>query len=388
MLLCVALLLTPFAATVMAQGLQVDLAQSISGEQAAVAQGMPAADNTAQSAAEAASAAGQSANNSGMIWWIMLAAAVCIAAMLIIFRKKIFKRLPRFLSVIIIVVLAIAVLLPAAALAFPQAADTVFGTNDVNTVSFETNGGTEVAAVEVPSGGRLTEIPTPMKTDYSFTGWYNDADLTAPFYSDASITSDTTLYASYAPTEANARIYEDPDKYVEDCDPNYTFSIVSLVELTADNLSDFVLTTTYLGELPKLNVSGSGGVYTVSPAAPYPAGGHFRFELLDGALSFGDESAAVRTLDFRIHKDETNIAELNDDIKYVLWSDVVTLGEDAYYVPASMDIKKGDTVCFWNGEIDEDTRFFKVLLAAAPKKNRRQIHVSAHHGGKPVFGCV
>ena len=89
---------------------------------------------------------------------------------------------------------------------------------------------------------------------------------------------------------------------------------------------------------------------------------------MDDTLSFEGESSAVRCLDFRIYKDETNVAKLNDDIIYVLWSDVVTLGEDAYYVPASLGIKADDTVCIWDGDINENTRFFKVLLAAAPKK--------------------
>ena len=367
-LLCVALLLTPFAKTVMAVNDTKDELSQPKTEVSAVSDNLSTADNTPENSAEVIPAADQSSNNSNVVWWIMLAAVLCIAVALVIFRKKIFKRLPRFLSIIIIVVLATAVILPAAALAFPQAADTVFGSDTAITVSFETNGGSDVPAVEIPSGEKLTELPTPMKTDYSFTGWYTDAELSVPFYSDALITNDTTLYAAYVPTQTNATIYEDPGKYVEACDPSYTFSIVSPVELTNKNLSDHVLITAYISQLPDLNVTGSGGIYTISPSSPYTAGGHYRFELMDEGLSFSGESAAVRCLDFRIYKDTTSVVELSDDIIYVLWADVDTLGENAYYVPTSLGVEAGDTVCFWNGELGEDTRFFNILLAAAPKK--------------------
>ena len=267
-LLCVALLLTPFATTVLAaDGSQGGLTQSESAVSVEAVSG-----NASAEGATTQSAAGQSADHSGIGWWIMLAAVVCIAAVLLIFRKKIFKKLPRFFSIIIIVVLAIALILPAAALAFPQAADTVFGSGEMCTVSFETNGGSDAAAVEVASGEKLTELPTPMKTDYSFTGWYTDAELSTPFYSDASITSNTTLFASYTPTEANATIYEDPDKYVEDCDPNYTFSIVSPVELTAENLSAYVVITVYIGQLPELNVPKAEAYIPFLPQRPIRQG--------------------------------------------------------------------------------------------------------------------
>ena len=336
MLLIIVLLLSPFAATALAAG-----------------------------EADSASAAGGSTPGSGLWWWIMLGAVVCIAALLIIFRKRIFKRIPKALTVIVIIVLALAAILPATALIFPDSVDT--GRSDINMVSFETNGGSDIPAVQIKAGEKLTELPTPMKAESSFTGWYSDEDLSAPFYSDAPITSDITLFASYTPTQTNLKQYDDPGKYIEDCDQSFSFSIVSPDELTAQNLSGYVLATAYLGELPELNVSGSGGVYTVSPVTPYTEGGHYRFELLGEALSFEEESDAVRTLDFHIYKDAVEVVELENDIQYVLWSDIDILGDNTYYVPASLGIAAGDTVCFWNGELGEETQFFNILLAAAPE---------------------
>lgn len=48
----------------------------------------------------------------------------------------------------------------------------------VYTVSFETNGGGEVAPLKVVEGDKLVKPSDPTKTDCSFLGWYTDAALT------------------------------------------------------------------------------------------------------------------------------------------------------------------------------------------------------------------
>ncbi|MCL6557921.1 MAG: S-layer homology domain-containing protein, partial [Firmicutes bacterium] len=55
------------------------------------------------------------------------------------------------------------------------------------TVSFETSGGTAIAPVSVSRGGKLPDVPIPLKDDCTFTGWYTDSSLTQPFYSDAPV---------------------------------------------------------------------------------------------------------------------------------------------------------------------------------------------------------
>ncbi len=65
-------------------------------------------------------------------------------------------------------------------------------------VSFETNGGTEIAAVDVNIGSPLAEVTPPTKKDYVFAGWYTDADLTQAFDAAAAIEANITLYAAWA----------------------------------------------------------------------------------------------------------------------------------------------------------------------------------------------
>ena len=72
------------------------------------------------------------------------------------------------------------------------------------TISYNTNGGTEIAARELASGTALSTViptPAPTKEGYAFDGWYTDAALTTEFDppSDTAITANLTLYAKWLP---------------------------------------------------------------------------------------------------------------------------------------------------------------------------------------------
>lgn len=66
------------------------------------------------------------------------------------------------------------------------------------TLSFSTNGGTDVSPVKAAV---LSELPKPTKTDYEFSGWYEKADCSGqqvqlPYV----VSKDTVLYAKWLPT--------------------------------------------------------------------------------------------------------------------------------------------------------------------------------------------
>lgn len=69
------------------------------------------------------------------------------------------------------------------------------------TVTFDTQGGTSVAAVEVSGGDMVDEPSSPTKesdsetTSYSFVGWYTDAAGTDAYDFSSPVESDLTLYA-------------------------------------------------------------------------------------------------------------------------------------------------------------------------------------------------
>ena len=69
---------------------------------------------------------------------------------------------------------------------------------NTHTVTFVSNGGTEIAPKEVVSGLKINEPSQPTKDKYLFRGWYEDATFSTKFdFYNTSITSDMTLYAKW-----------------------------------------------------------------------------------------------------------------------------------------------------------------------------------------------
>lgn len=65
------------------------------------------------------------------------------------------------------------------------------------TVTFETNGGSAIAAQEVKKNTLVKRPKDPVKSNAEFSGWYQNKNLTTPFTFNERVTSDLTLYADY-----------------------------------------------------------------------------------------------------------------------------------------------------------------------------------------------
>ena len=65
------------------------------------------------------------------------------------------------------------------------------------TVTFETNGGTEISPKTVVDGLKIKEPSTPTKDKYVFRGWYEDDEFNTKFDFNTPITSNITLYAKW-----------------------------------------------------------------------------------------------------------------------------------------------------------------------------------------------
>lgn len=75
-------------------------------------------------------------------------------------------------------------------------------------VIFATDGGTEISAQFVPSGGTLYgAMPSdPTRNGYTFKGWYSDSAFAVVFDPAARIMGDTTVYAKWESNGDNARV--------------------------------------------------------------------------------------------------------------------------------------------------------------------------------------
>ena len=81
--------------------------------------------------------------------------------------------------------------------------------NRVYTVTFDSNGGSQVAAQQVSvTTGIVTEPQAPTKRGYDFAGWYSDRNLTTAWNFASALTGDMTLYAKWtlADITVNTRI--------------------------------------------------------------------------------------------------------------------------------------------------------------------------------------
>ena len=67
------------------------------------------------------------------------------------------------------------------------------------TISFETNGGNEIADVKLTLELDLYDLEEPAKTGYTFAGWYIDETLENEFDPEIVITDNVTLYAKWDP---------------------------------------------------------------------------------------------------------------------------------------------------------------------------------------------
>lgn len=84
-----------------------------------------------------------------------------------------------------------------------QAGDT---TDQKATVTFDSNGGSDVTAESVESGKTATEPVDPTREGYVFDGWYTDADCTIAYDFSSKVTEDITLYAKWAAPETKSSI--------------------------------------------------------------------------------------------------------------------------------------------------------------------------------------
>ena len=69
------------------------------------------------------------------------------------------------------------------------------------TVTFNSNGGSDVASQSIAFGEAATEPEDPTKTDYTFGGWFTEDALTNEYDFDTPVVADITLYAKWVAAE-------------------------------------------------------------------------------------------------------------------------------------------------------------------------------------------
>lgn len=81
---------------------------------------------------------------------------------------------------------------------YVSAGDGLYAYMGTKTVSFDVDGGSAISNREVFIGEKTTAPLDPVRTGYTFDGWYTDNSFTVPFdFANTSITTNTTIYAKW-----------------------------------------------------------------------------------------------------------------------------------------------------------------------------------------------
>jgi uncharacterized repeat protein (TIGR02543 family) len=82
---------------------------------------------------------------------------------------------------------------------------------EVVTVSFDTDGGTQIPSISVAAGVPF-DVPSATKGYHTFDGWYMDSALTDAFVPGVTtVSADTTLYAKFTPIDMTVTFVTDGD---------------------------------------------------------------------------------------------------------------------------------------------------------------------------------
>ena len=251
------------------------------------------------------------------------------------------------------------------------------------TISFESNGGSNVDPITVRSGGRLSDLPNPNKGNAIFVGWYKDSSLQGESVSDEDVASgNLTLYAKYLEIEEIIEEEVDDSFTLVDQESDLVFNLSSSDDsMSADAVKSGIAIEIADGSVEvALEASGSSGTFTVKAANGFTEGASYKLTLIDGRLSFTDKEAHVRICSFTIKKDEVFNLSLNNGIIYIPDEEVtqitkgaetvqslsvplVTLSdsgsgtessaEGTFIYNGSATLEVGDTLCIYSGDMPE-----------------------------------
>jgi len=89
------------------------------------------------------------------------------------------------------------------------------------TISFDTNGGSEVASITKDIGLPVSAPSNPTKTGYTFSGWYSDEELTVTYTFTTMPAEDITLYAKWVSNQYSVEYVDYDGTVLQTADYDY-----------------------------------------------------------------------------------------------------------------------------------------------------------------------
>lgn len=239
---------------------------------------------------------------------------------------------------------------------------------DEVTVTFDAGDGTPVAPITVKKGETISRLPESFGAGKAFMGWFTDTALTNELFTNTPINEDMTVYASFVESADDFQSGVRTTYYVEDCAEYQPITLICDEEITADNVWEYITLFAYTGDTPENFVvtSNEKDEYTLVPETAYTAGCMYRMTAGEG-VTFKGLDDTVNEYTFKIYKEQTNIIEVRDNIKYLDKAKLfVTDKTDEYMVQADYfeenSLAVGDVLCIDNGtkNFTENCLFVKI----------------------------
>jgi uncharacterized repeat protein (TIGR02543 family) len=197
------------------------------------------------------------------------------------------------------------------------------------TMTFESNGGSEIAEQKVQQGKALSKLPVPVKEGYIFQGWFQDSELSLIFAEGSTVNADMTLYAKYMDNVSHA-VKSVPSYSVLDVAPSFTIAVNDTTGgLTAPEVqAGMTFIDTANPDVTEIAVTGANGLFTVSSAAEggrFVEGHTYQLTLTDDNLTFQGQDATTRIYVFSVAKQEVMNIPLNPNMVYLPFADVTDM---------------------------------------------------------------
>lgn len=239
---------------------------------------------------------------------------------------------------------------------------------DEVTVTFDAGDGTPVAPITVKKGETISRLPESFGAGKAFMGWFTDTALTNELFTNTPINEDMTVYASFVESADDFQSGVRTTYYVEDCAEYQPITLICDEEITADNVWEYITLFAYTGDTPENFVvtSNEKDEYTLVPETAYTAGCMYRMTAGEG-VTFKGLDDTVNEYTFKIYKEQTNIIEVRDNIKYLDKAKLFATDKtDEYMVQAEYfeenSLAVGDVLCIDNGtkNFTENCLFVKI----------------------------
>ena len=240
------------------------------------------------------------------------------------------------------------------------------------TVTFDAGDGTPVAPITVKKGETISRLPESFGAGKAFMGWFTDTAFTTEFFTNTPVNEDMTLYASFVESADDFQSGVRTTYYVEDCAEYQPITLICDEEITADNVWEYITLFAYTGDTPENYVvtSNEKDEYTLVPKTAYTAGCMYRMTAGEG-VTFKGLDDTVNEYTFKIYKEQTNIVEVKDNIKYLDKTKLTaTENINEYMLSAEYfeenSLAVDDVICIDNGtkNFTEDCLFVKITATA------------------------